>query len=39
MKRLVLPILAMLFVTFHVYAADDVKTAKVVGVKAYERGL
>src|SRR6266436_2305190 len=38
MKRLALTILAMLFVGSLVYAADDVKTAQVVAVKAYERG-
>jgi hypothetical protein len=38
MKRLVIPIISMLLVTSLVYAADDVKTAKVLAVKAYHRG-
>ena len=38
MKRLAIPIISMLLVTSLVYAADDVKTAKVLAVKAYHRG-
>jgi hypothetical protein len=38
MKRLVIPIVAMLLIASLAYAADDVKTAKVVSVKAYDRG-
>jgi hypothetical protein len=38
MKRFVLPIISMLLVNSLVYAADDVNTAKVLAVKAYDRG-
>jgi len=38
MKRLVILFTSMLVVTSLVYAADDVKTAKVLAVKAYDRG-
>src|ERR1700674_995488 len=38
MKRLVLPISSMLLMTSLVCAAGDVKTAKVLAVKAYDRG-
>jgi hypothetical protein len=37
MKRLVLPVVTMLLLT-SLFAAEDVKTAKVVAVKAYDRG-
>jgi len=38
MKRLTLAIVTALLVTSIAYAADDVKTAKVLAVKAYDRG-
>jgi hypothetical protein len=38
MRRLAIPIITMLLVTSLVCAADDVKTAKVLAVKAYDRG-
>jgi len=38
MKRLVILFTSILIVTSLVYAADDVKTAKVLAVKAYDRG-
>jgi hypothetical protein len=38
MKRFVIPIISMLLVTSLVCAADDVKTARVLAVKAYDRG-
>ena len=38
MKRLTLAIVTALLVTSVAYAADDVKTAKVLAVKAYDRG-
>ena len=38
MKRLVILFTSMLIMTSLVYAADDVKTAKVLAVKAYDRG-
>jgi len=38
MKRLTIPIVSMLLVTSLAFSADDVKTAKVVAVKAYDRG-
>jgi hypothetical protein len=38
MRRLAIPIISMLLVTSLVYAADDGKTAKVLAVKAYDRG-
>jgi hypothetical protein len=38
MQRFAIPIAVMLLLTSLVCAASDVKTAKVVAVKAYERG-
>jgi hypothetical protein len=38
MKRVAIPIVSLLLVTSLVYAASDVKTAKVFAVKAYDRG-
>jgi len=38
MKRLTLAIVTALLVTSIAYTADDVKTAKVLAVKAYDRG-
>ncbi len=38
MTRLVIPIVLILFMISLVHAADDVKTAKVLAVKAYDRG-
>ena len=38
MKRLTILIISMLIVTSLIHAADDVKTAKVLAVKAYDRG-
>jgi hypothetical protein len=38
MKQLALPLVIVLLVTSLDYAADDVKTAKVVAVKAYDQG-
>jgi hypothetical protein len=38
MKRLAIPIISILLVASLVHAADDVKTAKVLGVKTYDRG-
>jgi hypothetical protein len=38
MRRLAIPIVSMLLVTSLLYAAEDVKTAKVLAVKAYDRG-
>jgi hypothetical protein len=38
MKSLAIPIISMLLMTCFVHAVDDVKTAKVLTVKAYERG-
>jgi hypothetical protein len=38
MRRLGLPIIVMLLMTSSLHAADDVKTAKVLGVRTYDRG-
>jgi hypothetical protein len=38
MKRLAIPIVSMLLFASFAYAASDVKTAKVLAVKAYDRG-
>jgi hypothetical protein len=38
MKRIAIPIVSVLFLTSLVCAAEDLKTAKVVAVKAYDRG-
>lgn len=38
MKRLAIPIISILLVTSLAFAADDVRTAKVLAVKAYDRG-
>ena len=38
MERFAIPIVSLLFLTSLVYAADDLKTAKVLTVKAYDRG-
>jgi hypothetical protein len=38
MRRLGLPIIVMLLMTSFLHAASDVKTAKVLTVKAYDRG-
>src|SRR6202142_779120 len=38
MRRVVIPIVSMLLMTSLVHAASDVKTAKVLTVKAYDRG-
>ena len=38
MKRRTIPIVSMLLLASVLHAADDVKTAKVLSVKAYDRG-
>jgi hypothetical protein len=38
MRRLALPIVTVLLATSLVFATEDVKTAKVLAVKAYDRG-
>ena len=38
MRRLAIPIISILLVTSLAFAADDVRTAKVLAVKAYDRG-